>query len=90
MRYRKIYVQNLEVSFKINLDGKAITRRDLLSMMSSIYNPLSFAAPFVLEGRGMLQSLCNKSVHLDGIVQKNVQSDKVGKVSEPVGESSNF
>ena len=38
----------------------------------------------------MLQSLCNKSVHLDEIVQKNVQSDKVGKVSEPVGESSNF
>ena len=34
-------------SFKINLYRKPITKRGLLSMISSIYNPLGFAALFV-------------------------------------------
>ena len=42
-------------SFKINLDGKPIMKRSLLSIISSMYNPLGFAAPFVLERRKNLQ-----------------------------------
>ena len=49
-------------SFKINLDRKTITKRSLLSIISSIYDPLGYAAPFVLEGRQILQRLCNKNV----------------------------
>ena len=60
-------------SFKNNLDGKAIAQRGLLSR--SIYNPLGFAAPSVLDGRRILQSLCNKNVQWDEIVQQDVQSD---------------
>ena len=56
-------------SFKINLDRKPITKRGLLSMISSIYDPLGYAAPFVLEGRRILQRLCNKNVQWDEIVQ---------------------
>ena len=62
-------------SFKINLDRKPITKRGLLSMISSIYDPLGYAAPFVLEGRRILQRLCNKNVQWDEIVQQDVQSD---------------
>ena len=62
-------------SFKINLDRKPITKRGLLSMISSIYDPLGYAAPFVLEGRQILQRLCNKNVQWDEIVQQDVQSD---------------
>ena len=62
-------------SFKINLDRKPITKRGLLSMISSIYDPLGYAAPFVLEGRQILQHLCNKNVQWDEIVQQDVQSD---------------
>ena len=60
-------------SFKINLDGKPIAPRGLLSR--SIYNPLGFAAPSVLDGRRILQSLCNKNVQWDEIIQQDVQSD---------------
>ena len=44
-------------------------------MISSIYDPLGYAAPFVLEGRQILQRLCNKNVQWDEIVQQDVQSD---------------
>ena len=63
------------LSFKINLDRKPITKRGLLSMISSVYNPLGYAAPFVLEGRRILQRLCNKNVQWNEIVQQDVQSD---------------
>ena len=62
-------------SFKNNLDRKLIKKRGLLSMISSIYDPLVFAFPFALEGRRFLQRLCNKNVQCDEIVQKDVQSD---------------
>ena len=47
------------LSFKIKLDRRSLTKRTMLSMISSIYDPLGFAAPFVLKGRKILQSLCN-------------------------------
>ena len=37
-------------TFQIKLDGRPWTKRVRLSVISSIYNPLGFAAPFVLEG----------------------------------------
>ena len=44
--------------------GKDITKRGLLSMISSIYNPLGYAAPFVLQERRILQlsvtKMCNR------------------------------
>ena len=39
----------------------------MLSVISSIYDPHRFTAPFVLEGRRILQSLCEKNVHWDVI-----------------------
>ena len=63
------------LSFKVNLDRKPITKRGLLSMISSIYDPLGVAVPFVLEGRRILQCLCKKNVQWDEIVQQDVQSD---------------
>ena len=38
-------------SFKLKLETKTPTKRVMLSVISSIYNPLGFAAPFILEGR---------------------------------------
>ena len=38
-------------TFKIKLDERPLTKRVMLPVISSIYDPLGFAAPFVLEGR---------------------------------------
>ena len=43
-------------------------KRKLLSIISSIYDPLGLASPFVLEGRQFLQALCNQQVQWDDIV----------------------
>ena len=59
--------------FKIKLDERVLTKRVMLSVISSIYDPLGFAAPFVLEGRKILQSLCEQNVKWDVKVCNDVQ-----------------
>ena len=44
---------------------KNLTKRVMLSVISSIYDPLGFAAPFVLEGRRILQNFCEQNVKWD-------------------------
>lgn len=39
----------------------------MLSAISLIYNPLGFAATFVLEGRIILQSVCEQNVQWDAV-----------------------
>ena len=61
-------------SFKIKLDRTSLTKRTMLSMISSIYDPLGFAAPFVLEGR-ILQGLCNQNLACDMEVNDDVKNE---------------
>ena len=62
-------------SFKLKLDTRTITKRVMLSVISSIYDPLGFAAPFILEGRKILQGLCNQGIKWDNQVSSNVKQD---------------
>ena len=51
--------------FKINLTGKPMTCRGMLSMISSISDPLGFVAPYTLKGKKLLQQLCQAEVGWD-------------------------
>ena len=62
-------------SFEIKLDRKSLTKRTMLSVISSIYDPLGFAAPFVLEGRRILQSLCSQNLPWDMEVNDDVKKE---------------
>lgn len=46
--------------FKIILKDRPVTRRGILSPVSSIYDPLGILAPIVLTAKKMLQDLCRK------------------------------
>ena len=46
------------LKFKITLKEKPITRRGMLSIISSIYDSLGFVAPYTLKGKKLLQQLC--------------------------------
>ena len=46
--------------FRITVKDKPITRRGILSVVSSIYDPLGFAAPFTLAAKRLLQDLCRE------------------------------
>ena len=64
-------VENDSFGFRIQLQDRPLTKRGILSTVSSVYDPLGFAAPFLLTGRLLLQQL---------------SADKKGWDEEPTSE----
>ena len=54
-------VESDTLQFRIIVDSKPFTRRGILSTVSSIYDPSGFVGPFVLEGKKILQYMCQSS-----------------------------
>ena len=52
-------------TFKINLKEKPVTRRGILSVSSSIYDPLGFVAPVILPAKKLLQDLTRQKLDWD-------------------------
>ncbi|XP_052430381.1 uncharacterized protein LOC127971416 [Carassius gibelio] len=52
-------------SFKVDLTEKAATRRGILSVVASVYDPLGFLAPYVFVGKRVLQEMCKRGVGWD-------------------------
>ena len=50
--------ENDVIRFKVDLKDQPMTRRDMLSVISPIYDPLGLACPFLLQGRRLHQGLC--------------------------------
>ena len=59
------------LGFKLNLHGKSTTRRQFLSMISKIYDPLRLAAPFLLKGKRILQELCKSNFKRDDAISND-------------------
>ena len=53
-------VESDTFKFRITVKDKPTTRRGILSVVSSIYDPLGFAAPFTLTAKKLLQDLCRE------------------------------
>ena len=51
--------------FKISVKDRPATRRGILSVVSSVYDPLGFAAPFTLSAKALFQDLCHKNLGWD-------------------------
>ena len=62
-------------TFSIQVNRRQLTKRKIFSINSSIYDPLGLACPFVLEGRQLLQSLCNQLVLWDHVVGPELRKD---------------
>ena len=58
--------------FKIVLKGKQMTRRGMLSIISSIFDPLGFVAPHTLRGKRIQQLLCQDKIGWDEIVSDGI------------------
>ena len=58
--------------FNINLSQKPHTRRGILSVVSSIFDPLGFLAPLILPGKQLLQELCQKNFGWDEPLPKDL------------------
>ncbi|XP_064650125.1 uncharacterized protein LOC135501515 [Lineus longissimus] len=58
-------VETDSFSFQINIQDRQANRRGILSIISSVYDPLGLAAPFILPANILLQSLCHKGLDWD-------------------------
>ena len=54
-----------EFGFKIVIKDRPPTRRGILSMVSSIYDPLGFLSPVILTAKSILQELCRIKIDWD-------------------------
>ena len=64
---------NDTLCFNIDIMDKSLTRRGLLAMLSSIYDPLVLVSPFLLKGRKIIQELCKDSFQWDHPIPENIK-----------------
>ena len=62
-----------KLGFCIKFKEKPSTKRGMLSMMSSIYDPLGLVSPFLLEGRRIIQMLCHNQLAWGDPVDEGIQ-----------------
>ena len=60
-------------TFKLNVKDKPSTRRGMLSVLSSFYDPLGLIAPYLLKGKIILQSLCALKLGWDDQVSAEIK-----------------
>lgn len=58
--------------FRIELRDKPLTRRGILSTVSSVYDPLGAVSPVILVGKQILQALCRQNADWDDPVPEDV------------------
>lgn len=57
---------------RITAQPRAYTRRGILSVVGSVYDPLGFLAPFVLPAKLIMQELCRKNLGWDENIPQTV------------------
>lgn len=55
------HVEKDELTFSVSLKNQPCTRRGILSVIASVYDPLGFICPFVLTAKNILQDLCKQN-----------------------------
>ena len=53
-----------KLEFKVKLKEKPMNRRGMLSIISSVYDPLGLVSPHLLKGKNILQNFCYDSFEL--------------------------
>ena len=67
-------VESDTFQMRITLHDTPLTRRGILSTISSIYDPLGFVAPVLLMGKQLLQELCRDRVDWDDPVPDHIRT----------------
>ncbi|XP_047483301.1 uncharacterized protein LOC125035146 [Penaeus chinensis] len=59
--------------FRISINDKPITRRGILSTVSSVFDPMGMVSPFILIGKRILQTLCQDGVDWDDDISDDLK-----------------
>lgn len=65
-------VQSDSFKFRIAIQEKKPTRRNILSIASSIYDPLGILAPVVLPAKRILQECCRLKISWDSVIPEHL------------------
>ena len=66
------HIQSDSFKFSVDLPEKPVTRRGILSTVSSLYDPLGIVSPVLLPAKKILQDLCkDKSLDWDDLVEQS-------------------
>lgn len=65
-------MENDTFTFSIEIKPHSTTRRGMLSIVSSLYDPLGFVAPVILLAKQILQQLCKLKLGWDESIPLHV------------------
>jgi hypothetical protein len=68
------YAESDTFQFQVVLSERPMTRRGLLSTISSVYDPLGLLSPFVLIGKQILQELCRDKSNWDDEIPERMRA----------------
>ena len=68
-------ISNREFVFDIQVPQRPLTRRGLLSAVSSLFDPLGFVAPVTLFPKLLLQDLCKQGRSWDESLNEDEADD---------------
>ena len=66
-------IESGTLQFRITLPDRPLSRRRILWIVSSVFDPLGFVAPFILVGKQIPQELCCDSVGWDDAVPDDLR-----------------
>ena len=64
----KVLGMQWHIRFDICVNKKTFTRQGLLFMTASVYDPMGFVAPVILEAKLLLQDLCKQKASWDSVI----------------------
>lgn len=75
-------IQSDTFKFKIVSKDRPLTRRGILSTVSSIYDPLGILSPVVLSAKKILRDLCRRALSWDDIIPESVATEWISWLQE--------
>ena len=72
----------LGVVCDVNLKSVPATKRELLSYIASIYDPLGLLSPLIIEGRVIMQHLCRLQTQWDQVLSVEIKSKIISWVEK--------
>ena len=61
-----------DFTFQVHVKEQSDTRRGVLAIVASIYDPMGFISSFVLKGKAILQEMCKRSMLWDDPVPEGL------------------
>lgn len=65
-------IESDSFKFRILVKNMPVTRRGILSVVSSVYDPLGFLSPFILLAKTIVQNLCRKKLTWDDEIPEDI------------------